>query len=70
MNNETKTLSQIEKSALAAVRFFWMMTANELAACHNVLIPGGYIDAEGSWRLTAKGDQALGTVTRVHPGVP
>lgn len=62
MNNATHTLTRLEKGALACIRFRWMMTASERDACLNFLIPNGYIDAEGTWYLTVKGDTALGVV--------
>jgi hypothetical protein len=35
------------------------MTEKQRAACFDVLIPSGFIDATGFWRITSKGREAL-----------
>lgn len=52
-------LSDVAIRALAAVNFAWGMTASEEKAAHEELIPGGYVDAHGTWRLTPKGVTVL-----------
>ena len=53
------TLSPHALRALLAIEHHWAQTPQELAAAYAELIPGGYVDATGTWVLTAKGKRAL-----------
>lgn len=52
-------LSDTELRALFAVNGRLHMTPGEKDAAYDVLIPGGYIDASGTWKVTQKGLAAL-----------
>ena len=46
-------------AALSSVAAHQFLTAEQWDICCDVLIPGGYINAKGTWYLTAKGLAAL-----------
>jgi hypothetical protein len=52
-------ISDTAERALGAINFGWQMTGPEDRAAREELIPGGYVDAHGTWRLTPKGVTAL-----------
>lgn len=60
------SLTQREALALMAVQNRWMRSSAEDAACFDVLIPEGYINAEGTWYLTPKGHAALAEAHERH----
>ena len=60
MTKTTATkLSNRALSALASVQARHFMTSAQWDACLDVLIPGEYINATGTWFLTEKGIAAL-----------
>ncbi len=59
-------LSKTALAALDSIAQHHLLTPRQWDAAHDELIPGGYIDARGTWKLTPKGRRALGGSSRDH----